>query len=1097
MSRHIPRQRIPSGIVLSAPLDLASAPRDTWRDTNDSLPDQTPKTSHPASHGKRHNVRHRHESDHINGSGRPFSDGIHTFAALFNTFYGHHVPGRDLDDSFLMGADHHEAMTTLCLPMLSVDIEVTVDGTLACSELTQTFGNPSDTTIREAKHIFPLYEGASVTAFECTIGDLQCLRGVVKPREEARQVYHEAVQNKRETAALLEEQSSEIFVTSLGNISPLTDVKIKLTYVHELKVVLMTERKSEGIAIIIPISIAPRVAAGSITDSEDWTAESHHEIDYQGKEPMKRVFHVPDASQLHFVDESPSASQQQGLEGDLVLVLPVRTGYQVQSRALISPPDSNGYAAMQVSFRPSDLFGTAVRPRSFKGEIIFVLDYSGSMHFSRHRPQSKLEVLGAAMSLALCGIPDTCVFNVLKFGSSTEGLWDQSRPHSAETIELARAYTTSRPDLGGTDLVRALKAAMKHLGSQKTSAQIIIITDGELDPMPVAEYVSLMRKKLGNKIRFFALGIGDHVSHRLIECVAELGGGLGDVVDVVAQPNWNCEIGLGSAFERQNLASVPWGKTHPSSTGPEPMAPYIQAPFPTPDLHPFSYQSIYFLVDLRDKALPREVTLTSINPTAKRKTCKLIVQKASINRPFVHQLAAKACLTGLETLARQQHSDHDLVGANAEHLGQIYSIISRWTSFVAVSLNIGDEEYPEICDTHRTISAKFDIEKEMHDYEMRDEERETEECRRYLRRHNSRYSHNHSPSSETSYQDVCSCCDEFDGGSSQPDPYRHVKVPLIFRDRDNTVALPSSGEHGIERCADELDRDLDEKGKESISSDESIQSAALHKTPKNDLSVPIVTPHMSARREAMEFARFTDFWSNSDTESELDLNRAASPVSFVHTNKNQKSLTWQDAVRDQMPNGTFRLLDTMRRELELHYCPATTAKVGEMILKHLNGGSLAEDLLHDCTDTITMIQYFRTHMVHEEDTWGLMMSRAESALLATLGRSDEDEDWLEPIYDVLRLSIMHQHFVGFQRSRNMDTADKPADENDKAVRCPVYEEPFGVAGGVRRFFCPYEEEVDDSGLCTGFVWDSWLAYWDHQVQTGHVLCSKLGVFSNV
>ncbi|RAK77449.1 VIT and vWA domain-containing protein [Aspergillus fijiensis CBS 313.89] len=1075
MSRHIPRQRIPSGIVFSAPLDLESAPRDIQPVIFDPIPDQTPKTSHPASHGKRHIVRDRHESDHIDRPGRPFGDGIHTFSAFFNTFDEPHVPRKDLQDSAFVGADHHEAMTTLCLPMLSVDIEVTVDGTLACSELTQTFRNPSDTTIREAKHTFPLYEGATVTAFECTIGDEQCLRGVVKPKEEARQVYHEAVENKRETAALLEEQSSEIFVTSLGNIPPLTDVKIKLTYVHELKVVLMTERKSEGIAIIIPTSIAPRygvsfpsqplrltelnlvirVAAGSITDSEGWTAESHHSIDYQGREPMKRVFHVSDASQLRFVDESPSACQQQdvwkyhsreaGLEGDLVLVLPVRTGYRVQSRALISPPDFNGYAAMQVSFRPSDLFGTAVRPRSFTGEIIFVLDYSGSMHLSRQRPQSKLEVLGAAMSLALCGIPDTCAFNVLKFGSSTEGLWDESRPHSAETIELARAYTTSRPNLGGTDLVRALKAAVKHVDSQRSSAQIIIITDGELDPMPVAEYLSLIRKKLGNKLRFFALGIGDHVSHRLIECVAELGGGLGDVVDVVAQPkwenrlnhlvraalepdSWNCEINLGPTFERQSLACVQSGKDYPSSMETKSPTPYIQASFPIPDLHPFSYKTIYFLIYARNEALPRDVTVTSTHPTAKSKSYKLAVQIRSVNGCFPHQLAARSYLTNLETLAKREHSDHGLVRASAEHLGQTYSIASKWTSFVTEPHGIEDELSSMESTVYQKIAAQLDIEKAMRDYVIADEE------------------------------------GEFRGSQRE----RHCS-PI----RDIVCAnYPTTG----------LLRTVLRK----------ILSSIWGRGPKRRMT-PLwkmdKLPRPVTRPEAL---LADDFHTKNEEES----SRSASTVPSTHTNRDQEFLTWEHAVTDQMPNGTFRLLDTVRQKLGRHYCPTTAVRIREMVLALLHSQCLSDNPLQDCTDTIMMISYFRTHMSPEEDTWGLMMSRAESALLATLGYSDEDEDQLEPIYDMLQLSSMHQHFRGFQQSRNTELAEQAEDETGTNLKCPVCDELFGMAAGVRRYFCPYEEDEDGTELSTELQWDSWLAYWDHQVQTGHVLCSKVGVLSD-
>ncbi|PYH85191.1 hypothetical protein BO82DRAFT_200504 [Aspergillus uvarum CBS 121591] len=139
-----------------------------------------------------------------------------------------------------------------------------------------------------------------------------------------------------------------------------------------------------------------------------------------------------------------------------------------------------------------------------------------------------------------------------------------------------------------------------------------------------------------------------------------------------------------------------------------------------------------------------------------------------------------------------------------------------------------------------------------------------------------------------------------------------------------------------------------------------------------------------------------------------------------------------------------------------------------------------------------MIQYFRTHMRPEEDIWGLMISRARSALLITLGLSDENEDQLEPIYKMLKLSTMHQHFFGFQQSWSVDTPDKPEDGKDTAVKCPVCEELFGVIGSVRRFSCSYDEDADDTGLGPELQWGSWLTYWQHQVQKGHVVCPRWG-----
>ncbi|RAL13187.1 uncharacterized protein BO97DRAFT_423881 [Aspergillus homomorphus CBS 101889] len=112
------------------------------------------------------------------------------------------------------------------------------------------------------------------------------------------------------------------------------------------------------------------------------------------------------------------------------------------------------------------------------------------------------------------------------------------------------------------------------------------------------------------------------------------------------------------------------------------------------------------------------------------------------------------------------------------------------------------------------------------------------------------------------------------------------------------------------------------------------------------------------------------------------------------------------------------------------------------------------------------------------------MSRAESALLAILNLADDEESILEPIYNMLQLSIMHRHFVGFAQSRSIDVPEERRDESGSGLMCPVCDKLYGAVDGVSRFFCPYDEEEDDEQL----QWDDWPSYWEHQVQAGHVVC---------
>ncbi|KAJ5116713.1 VIT-domain-containing protein [Penicillium angulare] len=1126
------------------------------------------------------------------------------------------------NDPSSMGAKRE---SKYCLPILSVDIETSVEDTLACTELSQTFHNPSDMEITESKHTFPLYFGATVVAFECIIGDDVYLRGVVKPKEEAREIYRETVEKKKQTAALLEEFSPEIFESSLGNIPPHTDVQIKLTYLHELKVVLMAEDTTDGLAIIIPTSIAPRygvqmpsasfevkkltitirVLDNGTTSRKGWNIESPHAdgVEYQGLQPMKEINFDLDSAQV-LEERLPSRYKQSVwkyesqailLKTDFIFTLPLQK--KLYSSASISPPDSNGNVAMVVNLRPTDLFGSAVRPKSFTGEVLFVLDYSGSMGWTNlETVTSKVDTMRAAMSLALSGLPSTCSFNVVKFGSSAWGLWNESKKHTAEAVEDARNFTRARPDLGGTELVRALKAAVNRLDTTKSSAQIIVITDGELDPIPVAEYIWLIRKKLQNKVRFFALGIGDNVSHQLIECIAEFGGGLGDVVNLAKRPrwedrlnrllraalepdSWHCEISLGHGFERQSLQCIAWGadeNRYSSLLQDQTPNQYIQAPYPTPHLHPFSYKSVYFLLKPHAGNLSKKVTVTTATSGARTKSHSIPVNMLDSSLRFLPYLAAKACLLSLENEIRQISINSELARSNAEYLGQSYFAISPWTSFVTVSQN-SDKERDENHGTHfeqemyRTIPRSINIQDTLSLYEQgyerplftlgidgMDSETSGSGKTSTPPMFSSSFLSgcNNSSGHQLGFDSIISESFAFGGfefshydTEAHDSPSPHSGSPHSGSPHSGSPdsAGPSSVSPTLDRCASEssepnqfpppmrakersrsFPRPAEMSQSSSSSSLQKVDSSPkrseppgvpeIHEEPSSsddyvfdgleetyDIGqVGGWTSSTTAGKRSMSHSRFDQACEKNSDPCDPVIVETGSKASTLHPrdvinnsstegiNMSNENIAWEEAITDQMPNGTFRLLVTVRKRLLQHYCLSAPSKIREMLIGFPSAHGLSMDILHDCEDTFMMIQYFRTHMAHEEDTWCLMMSRAESALLTTFGLSDDEEEQLEPFFEMLQLSTMHQHLLGFQHSRGMDGVETRVDDSGSSLKCPACDKVFGVVVGISRFFCPFEDDDDDeNNLGTSLEWDNWIEYWHHQVESGHVVCPTI------
>jgi hypothetical protein len=139
------------------------------------------------------------------------------------------------------------------LPQVSLSSDTTLHDTASRTLLSQTFLNPSGLSpIADAKYTFPLYESCAVVSFRCSIG-ARLIEGIIKEKEEAKTTYQAAAE-QGDPASLLEQQTSDIFSTSIGNIPPGETVKVKIEYIMELK----HDAEVDGLRFTIPTSIAPR-----------------------------------------------------------------------------------------------------------------------------------------------------------------------------------------------------------------------------------------------------------------------------------------------------------------------------------------------------------------------------------------------------------------------------------------------------------------------------------------------------------------------------------------------------------------------------------------------------------------------------------------------------------------------------------------------------------------------------------------------------------------------------------------------------------------------------------------------------------------------
>src|SRR5690606_5977926 len=89
------------------------------------------------------------------------------------------------------------------IPLQHTDVNARIDGYIGTVSVTQQFVNPFAEKI-EAVYVFPLPENAAVNEFLMTIGD-RTIRGIIREREQAEQIYAEA-RRQGHTASLLTQE---------------------------------------------------------------------------------------------------------------------------------------------------------------------------------------------------------------------------------------------------------------------------------------------------------------------------------------------------------------------------------------------------------------------------------------------------------------------------------------------------------------------------------------------------------------------------------------------------------------------------------------------------------------------------------------------------------------------------------------------------------------------------------------------------------------------------------------------------------------------------------------------------------------------------
>ncbi|PSN72238.1 VIT-domain-containing protein [Corynespora cassiicola Philippines] len=422
------------------------------------------------------------------------------------------------------------------LPQVELQAHSTILSTISRTVLTQTFANPSSTSgIREVRYTFPLYDGVSVVGFQCHIGDRKIV-GEVKEKEKAKAVYQEAV-SKGQVAGLFEQlpEAADVFTTTIGNVPPNARVVVEITYLGELK----HDMEVDGIRFTIPNIICPRYGQYpadiqgnsapnvtgkgiSITVDAEMAEGSFIQKILSPSHPisvsMGTTSVAPNSEPTMSKASATLSLGTAELDTDFVLQI-VSKDTGIPKAMLEQHPTVPNHRALMATLVPK--FSLPAE----KPEVVFVIDRSGSMGNTR------IDLAKQALKVFLKSLPIGAKFNICSFGSHFSFLWPRSVTYSQQSLDYAMQHAdTMTADYGGTEMLEPLKATIE--GRYKDmSLEIVMLTDGETwNQDQLFSYLNKSITEPRAAIRVFTLGIGNGVSHSLIEGIARAGNGFSQTV---------------------------------------------------------------------------------------------------------------------------------------------------------------------------------------------------------------------------------------------------------------------------------------------------------------------------------------------------------------------------------------------------------------------------------------------------------------------------------------------------------------------------------------------------------------------------------------
>jgi Ca-activated chloride channel family protein len=554
-------------------------------------------------------------------------------------------------------------------PLQHTEVMAKVAGNVSRVEVTQTFTNPFKEPL-EAVYKFPLPEDAAVDDMEIKVGD-RIIRGLIKKREEAKQIYQQAKEQGK-TAGLLEQERDNIFTQSLANIKPGEKIDVTIRYTNSLKF------EKGDYEFVFPMVVAPRYISNNGDNSNVANASTiNPPVESGGNiagqdigvtveiEAGVQVSNVRSTShQIRTTKDGrilrvELAKQDTIPNKDLILRYQV-AGKETQSTVLADADERGGHFATYLI--PAVQYQTnEIVPK----DVVFLMDTSGSQSGD---PLVKSKEL---MRRFINGLNPQDSFTIIDFADSTTQLSPTPLRNTPENRDKALSYIERLQADGGTELLNGINTVVNFPPApQGRLRSVVLITDGLVGDDVRA--IAAVQKNLKPGNRLYSFGVGSSVNRFLIERLAEEGRG---TAKVIRQDEPTQEVAE-KFFQQINNPVLTNIEVSWQGSGPSP------AIYPLKPADVFANQPVVLFGRKQDRS-NGTLKISGIAAGGKRYEKTIPVNFDSAGNAAIAQLWGRA---RIKELMKQMYQGETSSGVkDVTDTALAYRLLSKYTAFVAVT----------------------------------------------------------------------------------------------------------------------------------------------------------------------------------------------------------------------------------------------------------------------------------------------------------------------------------------------------------------------------------------------------------------------------